>query len=128
VLPSEYRIKNQDEIRAVFRSKFSTKTQNTLIKIQKSDKLNFNIVVVVSKKIFKKANKRNRIRRKINAIFETLKTRDRLPPSLNLVIQVLNKNIIHLKQPDLESELIPNIGAIYKKMIEKTKNTPKSPN
>jgi ribonuclease P protein component len=124
VLPSEFRLKHQEEIRTVLRSKLSAKTTHTLIKIQKSDLPTFRIAIIISKKVFKRANKRNRIRRKIIALFEELKYNDRLPPFVSCIIQVQNKLIITKKSDDLKTEIIPELSTLYTKMLkQKQSNT-----
>jgi ribonuclease P protein component len=123
VLPTDFRLKNQEDIRSVLRSKISAKTAHTLIKIQKSDLPTFRIVIIISKKIFKRANKRNRIRRKVIALFEQLKYNDRLPPFTSCVIQIQNKNIITKTIDELQSEIIPEMSTLYTKMLKQ--NQPK---
>jgi ribonuclease P protein component len=116
VLAREYRLKVQDEIRVVLRSKTSVKTPHTLIKLLKSELPTFRIAIIISKKIFKRANKRNRIRRKIIALFEHLKCNDRLPPYTSCIIQVQSKLIITKSNEELQSEIIPEMGILYTKM------------
>ena len=127
MLPKDLRLTNQDEIRSILRSKLTSKTQHTIIKIQKSDLPNFRIVVIISKKIFKRANKRNRIRRKINGVFEELKYNDRLPPFMSCVIQVQNKNIITQTNSLLKVELLPQLGSLFSKLVKQIQFT-KMPN
>ncbi|MBC7471676.1 MAG: ribonuclease P protein component [candidate division SR1 bacterium] len=127
MLPKDFRLKNQEDIRSVLRSKVSAKTEHTLIKIQISDLPIFRIAIIISKKIFKRANKRNRIRRKVMALFEQLKYNDRLPPYISCVIQIQNKNIIVQDNIQLHSQIVAKIGLLYIKML-KPKQLQKLPN
>jgi ribonuclease P protein component len=127
VLPKNYRLKEQDEIKTVLRSKISIKTAHLLIKLLKSDLPNFRITVIISKKIFKRANKRNRIRRKVIALFQDLKYNDRLPPFISCIIQVQNKNVITQSVTQLQTEIIPEMSTLYTKML-KQNLTKKLPN
>jgi ribonuclease P protein component len=123
VLPKNFRLKEQDEIKTVLRSKTSAKTQHLLIKLLKSDLPNFRITIIISKKIFKRANKRNRIRRKVIALFQELKYNDRLPPFTSCIIQIQNKNVITKSITELKSEIIPEMSTLYTKMLKQ--NQPK---
>lgn len=128
MLPKNFRLKNQEDIRLVLRSKVSVKTEHTLIKIQTSDLPTFRITIIISKKIFKRANKRNRIRRKVMALFEQLKYNDRLPPFISCVIQIQNKNIITQSNIQLHLEIIAKISLLYSKILIKQKQFQKLPN
>jgi ribonuclease P protein component len=123
VLPKSFRLKEQEEIKTVLRSKTSTKTSHLLIKLLKSDLPNFRITIIISKKIFKRANKRNRIRRKVIALFQELKYNDRLPPFTSCIIQVQNKNVISQTVAQLQTEIIPEMSTLYSKLLKQ--NQPK---
>jgi len=81
----------------------------------------FRVLCVVSKKIHKKANQRNKIRRRILAIFADLKNKKRLPPSLDCVIIIRSKDILTAKFEDCQKSFVPEIANLYQKMIRKNK-------
>jgi ribonuclease P protein component len=83
--------------------------------------MKFKLLVVVGKKLYKKANKRNRIRRKVVALFETLYSESRLPPYINCIIMVQHKDILYQTKKDLEMEILPKIKQLYLQMNSKPK-------
>ncbi len=116
MLPKDYRLRTDEDIKQAYKTSTKINTKHSLIYLRKTKTSFFQLLIIVSKKIFKKANKRNRIKRKIIAIFEKLKFSNRLPPYLSCIIQVKNKNIILQTQIDIENELIPKIKDEYFKL------------
>ena len=79
----------------------------------------FRVVCIVSKKIHKKANQRNKIRRRLLAIFADLKTKKRLPPNIDCVIIVRNKDILTATFVEYQANIIPAVSDLYQKMSKK---------
>ncbi len=119
MLPKLWRLIKEKDIKDTYYSKLRSNSKYSQIYLKKSKLTNFELLVVVSKKIYKKANKRNRIKRKIYAIFEELKTQDRLPSSVACIIQVKNKNILFQQKEEIKTDILPNVSILYKKLITK---------
>jgi ribonuclease P protein component len=79
----------------------------------------FRVMCIVSKKIHKKANQRNKIRRRLLAIFADLKTKKRLPPNIDCVIIVRNKDILTATFVEYQANIIPAVSNLYQKMSRK---------
>ena len=73
----------------------------------------FRVVVVVSKKISKRAHHRNRVERRIHAVFEELKFKGQLPPEISLVVQVTNKAVLEADYETLKRDLLDGVGKLY---------------
>lgn len=117
MLPKNWRIVKDKEIKQVYFSKYKIKTQYALINLKHTTTPNFQLLVVVSKKIYKKANKRNRIKRKIHAIFSDLKNNSRLPTNLACIIQIKNKDIIFQVEDNIRKDILPAISSTYQKIV-----------
>jgi ribonuclease P protein component len=113
------RICNQYDIRTAMKSKITTKTSHFVIKFSHSPLPTFSLVVIISKKVYKRANKRNRVRRKIHAVFEYLHSQNRLPPSIQCVIIVQNKDILFESGKTLENNLTKTLGELYDVYVRK---------
>jgi ribonuclease P protein component len=113
------RICNQYDIRTAMKSKITTKTPHFVIKFSPSPLPTFSLVVIISKKVYKRANKRNRVRRKIHAVFEYLHYQNRLPPSIQCVIIVQNKDILFESGKTLENNLTKTLGELYDIYVRK---------
>jgi len=121
VLPKSNRLSKEKEIYRVFRTKFRTNTQNTRILLSFEPNTKFRLLVVISKKVFKKANKRARLKRRISAIFEKIYQQNRIPPNLVCIVQVINKNLLYKKSNDIYDELIPTMSRLFIQSVEKQK-------
>jgi len=121
VLPKSNRLSKEKEIYRVFRTKFRTNTQNTRILLSFEPNTKFKLLVVISKKVFKKANKRARLKRRISAIFEKIYQQNRIPPNLVCIVQVINKNLLYKKSNDIYDELIPTMSRLFIQSVEKQK-------
>ncbi len=122
MLPKKWRLVKDQEIKKTYFTKFQAKSKFSQIYFRKTTNLNFQLLVVVSKKIYKKANKRNRIRRKIESIFEDLKFQNRLPPRSACIVQVKNKEILFQSQEEIKEDVIPEISKLYSKSNTYIKN------
>ncbi len=121
MLPKSNRLSKEKEIYRVFRTKFRTNTQNTRILLSFEPNTKFKLLVVISKKVFKKANKRARLKRRISAIFEKIYQQNRIPPNLVCIVQVINKNLLYKKSNDIYDELIPTMSRLFIQSVEKQK-------
>lgn len=84
--------------------------------MSKNNNQTFSLLVVVSKKISKKAHDRIRLKRKIHSLFEELSATHSLPPSVSCAIQVTSKNLLFKPKSTLKEEIIPKIGLLYTKI------------
>jgi ribonuclease P protein component len=86
------------------------------IYLTKHDQREFKLLIIVSKKISKRAHERNRIKRKIQGIFEPLYREGRLPPGVSCAIQIMSSEVIHMSSQDLKEYILPKVSTIYSKM------------
>lgn len=119
MLPKSSRLVKDYEIKKAYFSKFRTKTELFQFYIRKTEKPEFQLLVVISKKVLKKANRRNRLRRKIQAIFEVLKSSNRLPLGIGCIIQVKSELGLKLKSEDLKQAILPKVTELYQKTLTK---------
>lgn len=115
MLPRSYRLRSEREIKQAFRTRFQAKTPLVRVYFSYTKNPNFRLLVIVSKKIYKKANKRQRLKRRIQGLFENLLRQHRLPPKTACVIQVQSKELLHKKPADLEAEIVPLVGELFRK-------------
>lgn len=116
MLPKKLRITKERDILVAFRTKYRYFGNVVKIYMSHNTEQQFKLLVVVSKKISKRAHDRNRIKHKIHAIFELLYRDGRLPPSVSCVIQVSDKRIITMTSSEIRELLIPQISKLYGKM------------
>lgn len=120
MLPKKSRLVKDYEIKKAYFSKYRIKTDLFQIYIRKTENPDFQLLVVISKKVLKKATKRNRLRRKIQAIFEFLKFSKRLPTKISCIIQVKSEASLKLKPEDLKQAILPEITTLYQKTLTKS--------
>jgi ribonuclease P protein component len=125
MLSSNQRIKSQGDINSVLKSKLFYVTQYSTIKLASDTAPAFRCMVIVSKKIYKKSNKRNRIRRKIMALFEDLNSQKRLPPYTKCAIRITSKEILHLTKEELNGEILPYVNKLFIKLLKETQKSKK---
>ena len=92
-----------------------TQLVNNLENIQSQKNNKFRVICIVSKKIHKKANQRNKIRRRFLAIFKELDSQNRLPPGLDLAIIIRTKDILTAKFSDFQ-KIVPSVSQFYQKL------------
>jgi ribonuclease P protein component len=117
VLEKKWRIVKEQDIKKTYFSRFKSSTLYSQIYLRKTNIQNFQLLVVVSKKVFKKANKRNRVRRKIEAVFEDLKHKNRLPSGTSCIVQVKNKEVLLQDKNQIEQDILPKISDLFKKTL-----------
>ena len=121
MLPKHQRIFKQKEITRSFRTKFSVNSGNFKIFLSINKEAKFKLLVIVSKKIYKQAVKRNRIKRKIYAYFDAANNNKILPKGFNCIIQVKNKEILYKNQTALNQELSSNLKEVLGVAFDKIK-------
>lgn len=116
MLPKQYRLVHEKEIRASLRSRHHYSTKHLRLWMSSHNDPQFKLLIIISKKVYKKANKRFRCKRKIHAIFETLQASNRLPPHTRCIVQVTHKHIIHQNHNELKEEIIPALTKLYSRL------------
>ena len=110
MLAKANRIVHQKQIKLVYSSKYKTRNQYwTLISRKIKDQLQFKLLVVISKKISKQANNRNKIRRRIHSIVNQLNSKNPFDNSLSIIIQLQNSSIIKLTFEELQLQVQSSI-------------------
>ena len=110
MLAKANRIVHQKQIKLVYSSKYKTRNQYwTLISRKIKDQLQFKLLVVISKKISKQANNRNKIRRRIHSIVHQLNSKNPFDNSLSIIIQLQNSSIIKLTFEELQLQVQSSI-------------------
>jgi ribonuclease P protein component len=111
MLPKSNRLVADKEIKLVYFSKFRHKSKYWTI-ITRKNKLQpkFKFLVVISKKIAKRANLRNQIRRRILAIIKDFN----IPSYCSIILQIHNPAIIKLKFEELQDQLQQTLVPILK--------------
>lgn len=79
----------------------------------------FRLLIVVSKKISKRANKRNKLRRKISACIENLNIQKKLPNNCWVFIRPIHKEALELPFTYIKEQIILNLGELYSKNMAK---------
>jgi ribonuclease P protein component len=121
VLPKTNRIILEKEIKLVYRTKFRDKTSLFQTYLSSNSNPNFKLLVVISKKVLRRANKRNRLRRKIQSIFSKLDYQQRLPNNLSCILQVKSPKLLQLGLTEMENEILPSVRKLFQNLASKTK-------
>ena len=112
MLPKQHRIVRTKDVQSALRSKDKAYTKHARIIVRNTDTQRFRVLVIVGKKIYKKANKRNRIRRKIQAVMEQALLEGDLAHNLDCVIHVTSKEILTSNSEDIKKELLPKVQSL----------------
>ena len=118
MLSKDNRLVTDTQIKNGYRTKFQYKNSHCKFYLSPTEDLNFRLLVVISKKVYKKANKRNRCKRKVYAMYESLKSNNRLPKNIDCIVQIQNKNLLNLKQDDLLDAVVKPVSQLYKKLLD----------
>jgi ribonuclease P protein component len=118
-LPKEYRIVKDKDIQATLKSPIAANSKYFRLKTRLKTEGNFRLLVVVSKKIHKKACYRNLIKRRVVSIFENLKSKNLLNLNLDLVILTNNKTVLEAKFVDIFTDLMPAYNYLISKRINR---------
>jgi len=104
VLKKENRLITKKEITGCLKTAFKISDKGLTIFLRVNKQRKLKLLVIVSKKIFKKANKRNRLKRKINAYFtNNLHIVENL--HFSCIIKVNEKKVLYQKQQNLDQNL-----------------------
>jgi len=120
VLPKKNRLVKEIDIQKAFRTKFQLYDEYFGYRLSSNPFNRFRLLVVVGKKIYKKANKRNLVRRRIHSIFEDLYAKNQLPPSTNLIIHVKSKQVIDLDYIQLKNNILSKTNKLYQKSLQRS--------
>jgi ribonuclease P protein component len=94
------------------RTRYQVRTEHFLLKLtDKTDRFRF--LVVVSKKISKRSNVRNLIKRRTHAIFEKRFRDKSIPSGITIVVLTHNKKIIDTPFLNMEKELLDGVENLY---------------
>jgi ribonuclease P protein component len=106
MLPKINRIVSDKDIKSTYYSKFKVKSE-LFILITRRNKFqtNFKILIVVSKKISKKAHDRNKIKHRISAIIQELILENQPNGEFSIIITAQSKEILTTKYFDLKVKL-----------------------
>ncbi len=121
MLPKTNRIIQEKEIKSVYRTKFRDKNSLFQTYLSPSASHDFKLLVVISKKVLRRANKRNRLRRKVHSIFSKLNFQDRLPNNLSCILQVKSPKLLQLGLTEIENEVLPSVRKLFQNLANKTK-------
>jgi ribonuclease P protein component len=104
MISNKHRFHGRASLRRVFQNGSSTRGRTLLIKYTTApNRTTTRCAVIVSKKIFKSAVKRNRVRRRI---FEIVRHElNSIPVGTDIVITVLAPDVLLLSHTDLTTEL-----------------------
>ena len=122
MLPKKNRLVKEKEIKMAFRTRFRKSSRYVNLLMSKNETEEFQLLVVVSKKIFKKANKRFRIKRRLAGIFNELKFDGKLPSGISCIVQVKNKEILFQDESVLKDDILPPFFELVEKITKNTKN------
>lgn len=100
-----HRFHGHGSLRYAYRNGAQSRNRSLSLKFIKNDKrIHTRIAIVVSKKIYKSAVKRNRIRRRIYGVLGTEFTRIQKP--YDIVITVFNPELLTMPYEDLRKEVL----------------------
>lgn len=120
-LPKSNRIVKDVDIKNILTKSFTADSNYFKFKARQNQINAFRLLVVVSKKIAKKANKRNFIKRRLIYIFEKLNSNKKLISSLDIMITVKNKDALKLTFVKIVDDILP----LYKYSCSKALNNVK---
>jgi ribonuclease P protein component len=97
-------VKGDRNIRKVLSSKKKNREIGLTVGFSNLDKDHNTYLIIISKKIYKKANKRNKLRRRIKAI---LINHQELYKNYNsILVQVKDKSLLYITYQELEKNLL----------------------
>lgn len=108
MLPSKHRIKDKEVIKTILKNSKIVKTPLFNLYYKKT-KPPFQLLVLISKKVSKKATERNRIKRQLHEIFKSMIRR--VEPTTKIIL-VLKKEILTRSRTDIRDELEKVISLI----------------
>ena len=123
MLSLNHRLTEEKEILYSLRSRFSQSDKSFKLVLSRSKVKDFRFCCIVGKKVYKKANKRHRLKRRVLGIIKkVLDSKQFKFHYFNCVIQCLNKDAIRINALELEPQIVKLIGlAIDKAYSNKPK-------
>ena len=94
MLQKKNRIVNQTDIKRTLGARNRFYKDSISILLNPNQLETFRLLIIVGKKIHKRAVKRNSIRRRISAIFEKIKSENNLPSGRDCIILIKDKKIL----------------------------------
>lgn len=94
------------------RTRYQLRTHFFVLKIRRVP-CNFRLLAVISKKISKKAHRRNKVKRQVHAVFEQLKSTQNLPAHISLVVQATNKKVLEADFQEVKRDLLDGVAKLY---------------
>ncbi len=126
-LAKQNRIVHDKDIKKTYLARFKSRNEMFFTYLRPNIVDRFELLIVVSKKVFKKANLRNRIKRKISAVFIDLHTKKRLPSNISTIIQIKSPKLILLSTEELKKVLIEEVSKLYTLSVQKSQILDKNP-
>jgi ribonuclease P protein component len=117
VLPKSKRLVTSREILDAMKTKHQLRTNYFHIRIKKREE-GFGFISIISKKISKRANKRNLLKRKSHAVISELLHKKELPHGISVVAQVTQKSALEANYAELKIDLLDGLGKLYFKYIQ----------
>ena len=131
MLPKKHRLVKQSDISKTLKSRHRAFFDgiNLIARDHKvtSYRPGFRGLIVISKKIHKRAVIRNSLRRQFNAIFEGLHASDKLPCNLDCIIILKDKTCIDLKITEHYHKFIVSQLNRFSKLAAVPQKPPKAP-
>ncbi len=111
MLPKINRIVADKDIKSTYQSKFKVRSNlYSLITRRNKFQTNFKILIVVSKKISKKAHDRNKIKHRISAIIGELILESPPNNEFSIIVVAQSKEIVTTRYFDLKVKLIDSLS------------------
>jgi ribonuclease P protein component len=111
VYPKEQRVKKEKAIAELNKSRYTVKTPLMQLKATKQEE--FQIMLVVGKKVFKKAHDRALAKRRMIAVFRSLDLHQTLPKAA-YQIRLYNSKIVDYTYLTLQAEMLDGFGKLSK--------------
>jgi ribonuclease P protein component len=126
-LSKNNRIVTDREIKAAYMGRFKSRSNlfQTYLSSTNSDK--FQLLVVISKKVFKRANMRNRLRRRTTGIFADLQHTNQLPKNIAVIINIKHQNMMKLSPIEMKNLLVEELMKLYVLSLQKHLDLDKKP-
>jgi ribonuclease P protein component len=106
MLPKINRIVTDKDIKATYNSKFKVRSDLfSLITRRNNFQTNFKVLIIVSKKISKKAHDRNKIKHRISAIIQELILESRPNKEFSIIVLAQSKDILTTRYSDLKVKI-----------------------
>ena len=111
------RLVTSSEILDAMKTKYQSRTKFYHVRI-KHRVSGFGFVAIISKKISKRANKRNLLKRRTHAMFSQLLANNELPNGVSIVAQITQKSAMDASYEELKVDLLDGLGKLYFKYIK----------